>query len=330
MLLSLPLPLCAALVLIYIAASLLQRDQRATALFWLVILHAGQAALIAAVQHYGIAALRPVQPITALSIAPVAWLAYIVTVKRGLKARDGAHLAWPVLGVCLLFSLPDFLDVLVPLSFFGYAALLMFDLRNGVEDLPRARIGAGSAPAGIWRIIALSLALSGLSDVLIVSAQIAGQGHLQPVIISVASAGLTLLVGVMSLSRDISPPVAPQQNESKPEITSDMAALFTRLEQMMDEKKLYLDPDLTLSQMARKLGVPVKQLSTAINLASGGNVSRYVNGKRIETACTELAAGSNVTQAMLSSGFLTKSNFNREFKRVTGAVPSQWVAPKGA
>ena len=30
------------------------------------------------------------------------------------------------------------------------------------------------------------------------------------------------------------------------------------------------------------------------------------------------------TDAMLASGFNTKSNFNREFRRVTGRTPSDW------
>jgi AraC-like DNA-binding protein len=35
--------------------------------------------------------------------------------------------------------------------------------------------------------------------------------------------------------------------------------------------------------------------------------------------------GENVTNAMLSSGFNTKSNFNREFLRVTGTNPRDWL-----
>lgn len=31
-----------------------------------------------------------------------------------------------------------------------------------------------------------------------------------------------------------------------------------------------------------------------------------------------------VTTAMLESGFQTKSNFNREFRRVTGQSPANW------
>ena len=99
-----------------------------------------------------------------------------------------------------------------------------------------------------------------------------------------------------------------------------------RVEALMAQQALYLDPDLTLSQVSRKLGVPVKQVSGAINRVTGENVSRYINGARIAAAQAALLAGENVTSAMLSSGFNTKSNFNREFLRVTGQSPSAWVA----
>ena len=37
-----------------------------------------------------------------------------------------------------------------------------------------------------------------------------------------------------------------------------------------------------------------------------------------------MEGGAGVTDAMLASGFNTKSNFNREFRRVTGRTPSDW------
>jgi AraC-like DNA-binding protein len=75
--------------------------------------------------------------------------------------------------------------------------------------------------------------------------------------------------------------------------------------------------------------VPAKQVSGAVNRTTGDNVSRYVNGLRIAHACTLLRRGETVTSAMLGSGFNTKSNFNREFSRVTGQTPSGWAADEG-
>ena len=67
----------------------------------------------------------------------------------------------------------------------------------------------------------------------------------------------------------------------------------------------------------------------AINRATGANVSRYINGWRIRHACARIDAGASVTEAMLDSGFNTKSNFNRAFLHETGMPPSQWRSDPG-
>jgi len=79
-----------------------------------------------------------------------------------------------------------------------------------------------------------------------------------------------------------------------------------------------------LSRLARRLHLPEKRLSMAVNRATGANVSRYVNTWRVRHACKLIEGGATVTDAMLDSGFNTKSNFNREFLRETGVPPSQW------
>ena len=85
-----------------------------------------------------------------------------------------------------------------------------------------------------------------------------------------------------------------------------------------------------MARLSRKLGIPAKTLSIAINRETGENVSRYVNDARIAAAQAALIAGENVTTAMLSSGFNTKSNFNREFLRITGDSPSKWRGDQNA
>ncbi len=97
----------------------------------------------------------------------------------------------------------------------------------------------------------------------------------------------------------------------------------------MDNDRPYRDPELSLTRLARRLHVPIKQLFVAINIVKGENVSRYVNGFRIRNACTCLKKGNSVTEAMLGSGFNTKSNFNREFARVMGQSPSAFLRANG-
>ena len=82
---------------------------------------------------------------------------------------------------------------------------------------------------------------------------------------------------------------------------------------------------LHATRLARRAGLPARAVSGAVNRLTGGNVSQYVNGFRIGEACRLLAdTEMSVTQAMLQSGFQTKSNFNREFLRVTGLSPVAW------
>lgn len=74
----------------------------------------------------------------------------------------------------------------------------------------------------------------------------------------------------------------------------------------------------------------MKQLSGTINRVTGENVSRYINAARIFAAQRGLISGENVTAAMLEAGFNTKSNFNREFQRITGTSPSDWLSSQQA
>lgn len=124
----------------------------------------------------------------------------------------------------------------------------------------------------------------------------------------------------------------PEVEPRRPEVpdAEEDAALMRRLGAVLVGEKLYLDPDLTLARLARRLRVPAKTLSATINRVTGENVSRHVNRCRVDHARGLLAAGQSVTEAMLGSGFNTKSNFNREFARITGGTPSAWRETSGA
>lgn len=101
--------------------------------------------------------------------------------------------------------------------------------------------------------------------------------------------------------------------------------LATDLDRLMSEKRLWSDPDLNLARLARRLGSPARAVSEAVNRVHGISVSHYVNNHRIEEACRLLTdTDMPVTRILFEAGFVTKSNFNREFLRVTGQNPSDW------
>ncbi|WP_281859630.1 helix-turn-helix domain-containing protein [Litoreibacter halocynthiae] len=199
---------------------------------------------------------------------------------------------------------------------------------RGSDALPITRLSAGIVPGLIWRVIGVSLIVSALGDAAIVLAQIFDQGAWQPWIVAVSSTGMLLLLGALSLSSSLWTQTADDDEASEPKTQSDpeeVAKIMALLEALMMQQKLYLDPDLTLNQIARRLVLPVKAVSGAINRTTGENVSRYINARRVDVACKALQHGESVTSAMLTAGFNTKSNFNREFLRIKHAAPSQWL-----
>lgn len=105
------------------------------------------------------------------------------------------------------------------------------------------------------------------------------------------------------------------------------AALLETLNRLLVDNGLYADTELNLQKLARKAGVPARTVSRVINTQTGQNLSQWVNQARINAVCTLLTDDNvSVTEAMLEAGFLTKSNFNREFRRIKGCSPSEWRA----
>jgi AraC-like DNA-binding protein len=331
---SLPIPMIAAIVLGYLLLRALIERRVHPSLLVLIGACGAQSAIIALNQHYGMTGLRWLQPVTAACIPPLAWLAFVAVTKRTLRARwDMAHLAGPVLVLAGILIEPAGLDIVIPALFLSYGVAMFAILLVGEESIPQSNLGAGTWPLIIWRMLAGALILSAGTDALIGVLTLRGQTNWTPWIIS-AGSSLTLLgLGALGLSDAISPPAAHDEADSSdlsPEEREADAALLQRLDTFMADKKPYLDPELTLTRLARKLGVPAKAVSTAINRNRNENVSRYVNRFRIDHACALMRDGANITAAMFESGFNTKSNFNREFLRIKQVSPTDWLmSPTG-
>ena len=311
--LVLPAPMIVALLFGFVMLQGLARRETPWPLLCLIAACATQAVVISLHQHYGLAPLRHVQPVSATVIPPLAYLAF----HASPPARGLPHLSAPLAAaLCAAFA-PALLDLSVPAVFLGYGLALLFALRQA-----RA---AGAAPRLLWWVIGLALVLSAAGDGLIALDQTLGEGELRPWMVTVLSGLALLALGFSGFAG----PAAPGKGARDAVDPEAERALLARLDALVEAQQLYLDPQMTLGRMARRLKVPAKRLSAAINRVRGENVSRYLNGFRIDHACERLAAGEGVTRAMLSSGFNTKSNFNREFLRIKGCPPSRWLAERG-
>jgi AraC-like DNA-binding protein len=273
--------------------------------------------------------LRPVQPVLATLIAPIAWLAFTQAAGGANRAQHiWVHGLGFILAILCLLLQPMLLDVLIPLSFFGYGVAMLGHLSRGEDSLPHSPLESGGMPVLAWRIIALSLIASAACDVFIAYNLAMGAKSALFWVPSLVSSLSLLSLGALSLSHAMESRREDESSESiiSPEDAERDVAIISRLDDYVATQKPYLDPDLTLARLSRKLLIPAKQLSTAINRVKRENLSRYINRQRIEEASRRLSAGQSVTAAMFDSGFNTKSNFNREFLRVKGVPPSKWLS----
>jgi AraC-like DNA-binding protein len=112
----------------------------------------------------------------------------------------------------------------------------------------------------------------------------------------------------------------PYENEKK--------KILDRLQQHMQSEKPYLEPELTLDELANQLSIKPKMLSQTINEMLQQNFFEFVNNYRIEEAKRLLTNPKDkkitVLEVMYEVGFNSKSSFNTLFKKTTGITPSEF------
>ncbi len=330
--LALPIPMIVALLLGFFSLKTRLNQRQPKLISVLLACCAVQAVIISLAQHYGFMSLRAIQSISAAVLPPLIWITLQATAIRPLEIRrDAVHLLPPTLaGYCVLFAHPA-IDLVVSATFLLYGILLLHRLRLGLDELPLVPLQNEELPNRIWKAVAYALLLMAASDLLIALAAHYEVLWIKPWVISSLFGFALLSIGLLG----IVPRVGRIEQSTEPAIETAVAAIecsardaeyMEKLEQFLAQQPLYLEPGLTLDRLSRRLGIPPKLLSAAINRSCNENVSRYINRHRIRHACERLQAGDSVTTAMLASGFNTKSNFNREFKHITGQAPSEWLA----
>ena len=112
-------------------------------------------------------------------------------------------------------------------------------------------------------------------------------------------------------------------NENRQEMT--ISNCWKNLESLMNEQKVFLEPDLNLIELAQRLGTNRTYLSLAVKQFTGKSFSDYVNYARIMYAQQLLLKGESAKNVEYSCGYLSSSTFYRQFQKITGSSPSVWL-----
>jgi AraC-like DNA-binding protein len=108
-----------------------------------------------------------------------------------------------------------------------------------------------------------------------------------------------------------------------------------RLTKRMGHHRDYLENDLTLTELAQRIGTSPQLLSEYLNVAQQQNFFDYINSQRVAQVQRQLinalATGStgNLLSVALAAGFNSKSTFNAAFRKHSGMTPSAWRALHG-
>ena len=101
------------------------------------------------------------------------------------------------------------------------------------------------------------------------------------------------------------------------------------LSALMEEEEPYLDPYLTLRDLAEKMGVPANHLSQLLNEGFDQNFSEFVNTYRLNRFKEEIQKPEKQQFTLLAiafeCGFNSKTVFNSFFKKVMGVTPSKYL-----
>lgn len=98
---------------------------------------------------------------------------------------------------------------------------------------------------------------------------------------------------------------------------------------VVENKAVYKDSEITLSSLAKLLNTNASVLSKVVNKGVGINFNDFINGYRVTAFKKSVEAGEHKRQTILGvsidCGFNSKTTFNRVFKKHTGLSPKDYI-----
>lgn len=85
-----------------------------------------------------------------------------------------------------------------------------------------------------------------------------------------------------------------------------------------------LDEAITIEDMAAQVGMSRAVLHRKFKQATTMSPIQFVKSMRLNSAAMKIVGGMSVNEAAMEVGYVSPSQFNREFKRLYGQSPRQW------
>ncbi|WP_067045057.1 helix-turn-helix domain-containing protein [Moritella sp. JT01] len=339
---AIPLPFIMSLLLVIIAITLFAKkpiEGKVPSLF--ITLCAISTAVVGLRWTFDIAIFRFLQPVFASFLPVMAWCCFSKTYNAG--RLSWLHLSGPlVIIICSWW--PELwlnaIDVILTTLYLSYGTLL---IRSSFVMPDDVRLSHVERVLFAQRVAGITLLVSACIDgVLSFDFMVYGGEHalyilsLSYLILIPSVVVAVIIVGFSTLSTE-SEALSDVEEKSLLDASieppskrvglseQDAKDIVSKIDTLMKDKEAFRDMNLTLGRLSRKVGIPTRQVSMAVNQVCGMNISKVLNEYRITYAKKRLVdSEDSITDIYLSAGFQTKSNFNREFTRITGQTPSTY------
>ena len=288
-----------------------------------------------------------------LSFGPLLWL-YICALTRGqLPEHWKRHFipaAMQFAYFCTTFALPidaklqwyrgEHLDIVEPL---GLAALLLSSSAYLVATWRRQRgyqrwLDERFADRDQWRlgwltaiVTAFAITLGAAVVAAIINQIIAPLDYFGRTPVIVASSLLAYALGLLGwrhAALNLPNQTARLEINARGAKVTRAGTLFATWARRVETQGWWREEGVTLSGIARRLGVSERTLSRGLSEGSGGNFNAFINGLRVSAVMRAIEFGTeqDLLTIALNSGFNSKASFNRAFLKHTGMPPSRWRA----
>ncbi len=136
-------------------------------------------------------------------------------------------------------------------------------------------------------------------------------------------------IGLRRPGFDLYSSIVSMQSKDKKSQRVNVDSIKIALVKKLEEEEVYLNPNLSISELAEKLKVSSESLSFVINHEFSLKFRDYINSYRIEAAKLKLQNNGSIKKSILiislDSGFNSQASFYRAFKKFEGTTPITYI-----